>query len=142
MKLKHILTTLFLMLSLSIIYSQDIKIKKGDVFIDEVKCLTIDGSPINFSFYNLEGEEIFILKYIDDNKNGSYYCKVTFLNQKLSFTSKTYIFTKKDLIKKLLQSKVLVNCNLMEDKVENFVLKYDENIESDNINVNISIDRN
>tara|TARA_R110002012_G_scaffold321969_1_gene552943 strand:- start:75251 stop:75454 length:204 start_codon:yes stop_codon:yes gene_type:complete len=67
---------------------------------------------------------------------------VTFLEQKISFTSKTYIFTKKDLIKKLIQSKVLVDCNLIEDKIENFVLKYDENIESDNIHVNISIDRN
>ncbi len=67
---------------------------------------------------------------------------MTFLEQKISFTSKTYIFTKKDLIKKLIQSKVLVDCNLIEDKIENFVLKYDENIESDNIHVNISIDRN
>lgn len=142
MNIKNTLAGAFLMLSTFGIYAQKVNIKKGDIFVDDVKCLTVDGSPINFSYFNLEDEELFILKYIDDEKNGSYYCKVTFLEQKISFTSKTYIFTKKDLIKKLIQSKVLVDCNLIEDKIENFVLKYDENIESDNIHVNISIDRN
>ncbi len=142
MKLKHILTTLFLTLSITLIQAQKVKIKKDDIFVDDVKCLTVNGSPINFSYFNLDDDELFVLKYIDDEKNGSYYCKVTFLDQKVSFTSKTYIFTKKDLVKKLLQSKVLVDCNLIEDKIENFILKYDENIESNNINVNISIDRN
>lgn len=129
MKLKHTLTLLFLMLSISMMQAQKIKIKKGEVFVDDVKCLTIDGDPNNVSFFNLEGEEIFFLKFIRDSRYASLYTKVTFLNQKSSFTSKSYIFTKKILIKKLIQSKVLVDCHLIDEKVENFVLKFDENVE-------------
>ncbi|WP_236554692.1 hypothetical protein, partial [Flavobacterium sp. 9AF] len=58
------------------------------------------------------------------------YNKIIFLDKKLSFTSKSYIFTKKLLIKKLLADKTLNECKLDSEKVEKFVMKYDENVET------------
>ena len=142
MTLKHILTGLFFMLSLSIVSAQKIKIKKGVIYVDGEKCLTTDGDPVNISFYDADGEEIVFMKYMDDKRDGETYMKVTFLDQKLSLTSKSILFTRKMLIRRLLATKTIENCKLNEDKVERFILKYDENIESDDINVNISIDRN
>ena len=142
MKLTHIFTVLFLTLSISLIQAQKIKIKKGVIYVDEEKCLTTDGDPINISFYDSDGEEIIFMKYLDDKRDGESYMKVTFLDQKLSFTSKSIIFTRKMLIRRLLNTKTIESCKLNKDKVERFILKYDEDIESDDINVNISIDRN
>ena len=124
------------------VYAQKIKIKKGVIYVDDQECLSTDGDPVNMSFYDLEGEEIVFMKYLDDKYDGDTYMKVTFLNQKKSFTSKSIIFTKKMLIRRLLNTNTIENCMLNEDKVDRFILKYDEDIESDNINVNISIDRN
>tara|TARA_R110002012_G_C11674922_1_gene613562 strand:- start:42 stop:227 length:186 start_codon:yes stop_codon:yes gene_type:complete len=60
MNIKNTLAVAFLMLSTFGIYAQKVNIKKGDIFVDDVKCLTVDGSPINFSYFNLEDEELFI----------------------------------------------------------------------------------
>ena len=124
------------------VYAQKIKIKKGIIYIDDQECLKTDGDPVNISFYDLEGEEIVFMKYLEDKYDGDTYMKVTFLNQKKSFTSKSIIFTKKMLIRRLLTTNTIDNCMLNEDKVDRFILKYDENVEADDINVNISIDRN
>jgi len=142
MKLKYTLTALLLMLSISIIHAQKIKIKKGIIYVDGEKCLSTDGYPVNTTFYDINGEEIIFMKYLDDPKDGETYSKVTFLDQKISFTTKSYIFTRKMLLRRLLANKTIENCKLIPEKVERFILKYDENIEKDDINVNISIDRN
>lgn len=141
MKIKHLFAALLCMTFINVIQAQKIKIKKGVIYVVDEKCLTTDGDPVNISFYDLEGEEIVFMKYLDDKYDGDTYVKVTFLDQKLSFTSKSYIFTRKMLIKRLLETKTIENCKLNQDKVERFILKYDENIESDDINVNITIDR-
>ncbi|WP_452226290.1 hypothetical protein [Lacinutrix cladophorae] len=141
MKLKHALTILFLMLSISIMQAQKIKIKKGIISVDGTACLSTDGDPINISFYDTNGEEIIFMKYLD-TKRGENYMKITFLDQKLSLTSKSIIFTRKMLVRRLLSNKVIENCKLNPDKVERFILKFDENIEKEDINVNVSIDRN
>ena len=142
MKLNHLVLSLIFILFTSITHAQNIKIKKDVVYVDSKEYLTIGGDENNVSFYDLNDNEIIFLKYIHDSKYGSLYTKITFLDSKLSFTSKSYIFTKKLLIKKLIQDKTLKNCQLIPEKVERFVLKYDENVEQDNINVNITIDRN
>ena len=142
MKLKHTLSILFLMLSISIVNAQKIKIKKGIIYVDGEKCMSTDGDPVNISFYDSDGEEIIFMKYLDDKRDGENYMKITFLDQKLSLTSKSILFTRKMLIRRLLATKTIENCKLNQDKVERFILKYDENVESDDINVNITIDRN
>lgn len=141
MKLKHLFTVLLCFTFVNAIQAQKIKIKKGVIYVNDVKCLTTDGDPVNISFYDLDGEEIVFMKYLDDKRDGDNYMRVTFLNQEKSFTSKSIIFTKKMLIRRLLDTKTIENCKLNKDKVDRFILKYDEDIESEDINVNISIDR-
>ena len=142
MKLTHTLAGLVLLFSLSISNAQKIKIKKGVISVDGKSCLTTDGDAINKSFYDADGEEIVFLKYLTDRKDGENYMKITFLDQKISLTSKSILFTRKMLIRRLLASKVIVDCKLNTEKIERFILKYDENIEQDDINVHVSIDRN
>lgn len=127
MKNRFLLLSFFL-LSLTA-FSQEIKIDNNIVTIDGKACLKVDGDANNVSFQDMEGNELFFLKFIHNSKYGKVYNKITFLDQKLTFTSQSYVFTKKLLIKKLLADKTLVDCKLDADKVEKFVLKYDENIE-------------
>ena len=114
-------------------FSQEIKIDKDVISVDGKECLKIgaDSDSNNVTIVDSEGKEIIFLKYIHNSKYGMLYNKITFLNQKISFTSKSYIFTKKLLIKKLIAENLLISCKLDEAKVEKFVLKYDENVESD-----------
>lgn len=117
-------------LCLSVVgFSQDIDIKKGMVLIDGKECLKVNSDPNNVAFSDLEGNEIIFLKFIHDSKYASLYVKITFLNQKASFTSKSYIFTKKLLLKKLLEDGTLTDCKLVSEKVEKFIMKYDEEVD-------------
>ncbi len=125
---KNILTLSFLLISL-LGFSQVIKIDDDIVLIDGQECLKISGDANNVSISDLEGNEIIFMKFIHNSRFGSVYNKVTFLDQKLSFTSQSYIFTKKLLIKKLVEDNTLKECKLDPEKVERFVLKYDENVE-------------
>ena len=132
--------TLYLVVAFLItnsLFSQEIKIKKDVVYVDGKECLKIDGDANNVSFYDLEGNEIIFLKFIHNSKYGEIYNKITFLKQKKSFTSKSYIFTKNLLIKKLINDKTLIDCQLDDEKVENFVMKYDEDVEKQNIIIEI-----
>lgn len=128
--MKKIILTLSLFLISLVSFSQEIKIKDDIVSIDGKECLKIGGDANNVSISDLEGNEIIFLKFIHNSKYGSLYNKITFLDKKLSFTSKSYIFTKKLLIKKLLADKTLSECKLDSEKVEKFVMKYDENVET------------
>lgn len=126
---KNILAATLFLISL-VGFSQEIKFKDDIVLIDGKECLKIGGDSNNVSISDLEGNEIIFLKFIHGSKYGPLYNKITFLDKKLSFTSKSYIFTKKLLIKKLLADKTLNDCKLDAEKVEKFVLKFDENIET------------
>ncbi|MCL9804944.1 hypothetical protein NAT51_05410 [Flavobacterium amniphilum] len=111
-------------------FSQEIKIKDDIVTVDGKECLKINDSDANnVSILDLEGNEIIFLKFIHNSRYARLYTKVTFLKEKLTFTSSSYIFTKKLLIKKLLADNTLENCKLNPEKVERFVLKYDESVE-------------
>lgn len=110
--------------------AQNITIKKDIIFLDEKQCLKVTSSdPNNVSISDLDGNEIIFLKFIHNSRYASLYNKITFLEQGLTFTSQSYIFNKKLLIKKLIEGGVLNNCKLDENKLKIFVMKYDENIE-------------
>lgn len=141
MKLKYCLSVFLLMFAMNIMQAQKIKIKKGVIYVDGENCLTTEGYPVNTSFYDTDGAEIIFMKYLE-TKKGETYAKVTFLDQKLSLTSKSIVFTRKMLLRRLLASKVIENCKLNPEKVERFILKFDEQVEKDDINVNVIIDRN
>lgn len=127
---KLLLSSLFALAGHSA-FCQDIVFKKDIISVDGKECLKVnDHDPNNISFMDLAGNEIFFLRFIHNSKYGALYTKTTFLNQKLTMTVMSYGFTKKLLVKKLLADGTLVNCSLVPAKVENFVLKYDENVES------------
>ena len=121
---------LFIFLTFSIVYCQDIQIKKDVVYVDGKECLKTSDDASNVSFLDLSGNEIIFLKFIHNSKYGALYNKITFLDQNISFTSKSYIFNKKILMKKLLNDKTLNNCQLDDEKVGKFAIKYDENVEN------------
>ena len=87
----------------------------------------------NITFSDLEGNEIVFLKYIHDTKIHdtyvSLYNKITFIQQKKSFTSKDYIYTKALLVKRLINEKILENCKINSSKLDVFIMKFDENVE-------------
>ena len=113
-----------LLLSSFIGFCQDINFKKGIVSVDGKECLKYESDSNNVSFQNLNGDDIIILKYLrPDNTQESLYIKVIFVESHQEFTSKSYIFTKKILIEKLLKSNTLVDCALNEEKLSTFILK-------------------
>ncbi|MBW8524292.1 hypothetical protein K0U91_03550 [Chryseobacterium chendengshani] len=123
-----LLSLLFLTFGI-FVFSQKVTIKKDIIYLDAKECLKITGDSNNVSIVDLNGNEIIFLKFIHNSRYGSVYNKITFLGQGLTLTSQSYIFSKKLLIEKLIESKVLNNCKLDEEKVNTFIMKYDENIE-------------
>lgn len=127
--IKKMLIVITVLFSITVT-AQEINFKKGVVFVDGKECLRYDDSdPNHITISDLDGNELVFLKFIHNSKYGDVYNKVTFIGQKVSFTSQSYIFSKKLLVKKLLADKTLTDCKLDPAKVETFVLKYDENIE-------------
>ena len=88
-------------------------------------------SSTNAEIITKDGNQTIILKYIRTGvgHNGGLYTKVVFVEQEKSFTSKSYIFNKKLLVKKLLSDAVIVDCGIDESKIDKFIMKYDEGIE-------------
>ncbi len=128
-KMKHIL--IIFLLGFSFLgFSQDIDFKKGIISVDGKECMKYDSDANTVTYQNLNGDDIMILKYMrPDGSQASLYTKVIFIESRREFTSQNYIFTKKALIEKLIKSNVLVDCVLNDEKLENFILKYDEKVE-------------
>ena len=127
--MKKIITILFLCVSL-FGFSQEIDFKKGIISIDGKECMKYDSSATNVTYQSLNGDDLFILKFI--RVNGKLYNKVVFVESNQEFTSESFIFTKKLLVEKLLKSNAIVDCTLNEEKIRTFVLKYDEKVEDRN----------
>ena len=128
--MKNILFISIFLLVSHAAFSQNIAFKKDIMLVDGKECLKVnDRDPNNISFMDLAGNEIFFLRFIHNSKYGNLYTKTVFVNQKLTMTMMSYGLTKKLLVKKLLADGTLTNCALVPAKVENFVLKYDENVE-------------
>ena len=129
--MKKVLFTLIFVCAFGTINAQKIKFKNEKVMIDGIECLNYTKDLNNIEFTTNDDSQTIILKYIRTGVgfNGGLYIKVIFVEQEKSFTSKSYIFDKKTLVKKLLSDKVLVDCKIDESKIDKFLLKYDEGIE-------------
>lgn len=127
---------LFLMLaSIGVLQAQKVKFEKRSVFIDDVKCLKYDASdPNNVMISDLEGKQTIYLKFIRTGvgHNGGLYTKIVFAEQKKSFTSQSYIFTRKLLVKKMIKDELIKNCTFDESKMDKFIMRYDENVKERN----------
>lgn len=121
--MKNFLTTLLFLMSISL-FSQEVDFKKGIVYIDGKECLKYESETNNVSFQDLNGNDIMVLKFL--REYGTVYTEVIFFESKKRFSSRTYIFTKKSLIEKLIKSNTLFDCKIDTDKVKIFVQKYDE----------------
>lgn len=131
--MKKITLLLLMLMSIGILQAQKIKFKKGIVFIDGKECLKYDSSdPNNVVISNLEESQTVYLKFIRTGigQNGGLFTKIIFAEQNKSFTSRSYIFTKKLLINKFLTDGILNDCIFDISKVDTFIMRYDENIES------------
>ena len=125
-------TLLVLLLSLFFAssFSQDIDFKKGIVLVDGKECIKMSKEDaVSVSFTDMEGNDLIFLRFIHNSKFAKLYTKVTFIDQKLSFTSQSYIYTKKLLIKKLINNNVIQDCKINVANLEKFIMKYDENVE-------------
>lgn len=116
------------------LYSQTIEFRKDKVLIDEKECLISHSKdPNNIKLIANKGKQMIFLKFIRTGigNNGGLYTKIIFVEQKKSLTSRSYIFSKKLLVKNLLEENVLNDCNIDAEKIDRFILKYDEKREED-----------
>jgi|GEM_PF-7002228 len=112
------------------VFSQEIKFKDSLVIIDGNECFKIrEYDTYKFSILDLEGQEIIILELIEHRKyDKRLYNKITFVNSKIYFTTR-YLYTRRTLIKKLLDNDVISHCKLIPKQVEKFAVKFDEGLE-------------
>lgn len=111
-------------------FSQDVDFKKNIVLVDGKECIKMSNEDaVSVSYSDMEGNELIMMRFIHGSRYGSVYNKVVFLNEKLSFTSQSYVYTKKMLIKRLVKDKVIENCKINRENLEKFIMKYDENVE-------------
>ena len=130
MKKKILGTLLFSLFAIGMAKAQKIKIKKGIVYVDGTACLKASGDSNSLAISNLDGEEIIYVKYFHSSNHNATYNTVTFLEQEQKLSSATITFTKKYLIKKLIQTETLKDCVLDDERVEKFIIRYDEGIRS------------
>ncbi|MDH6253970.1 hypothetical protein M2347_003697 [Chryseobacterium sp. H1D6B] len=119
-------------------FSQNIKFKGGNIFVDGKKCMKYDSDSFTDTFKNNDGESVIILRYITA-PNDVKYNKVIFINSKKDLSVSNFIFTKKSLFEKLLKTNVIKDCVVQDDKVENFILTYDDKVENRLNNTNTVI---
>lgn len=127
--MKPLLFALFLMCSTLAVRAQEITFDHRIASVDGKPCLQIKPSDANdISFLNMDGEELFFLKYTNSQITGTRYCKVLFIKQRAQLTASNYMFTQKDLVKKLIKEGVIKDGALVDDKVELFIAKWDERV--------------
>lgn len=125
--IKCSLTTLMLLVA-TMTFAQDVNLKKGIVYVDDKECLKYEGKENpGYTFTNQAGDELFFIGFASDYK-GTYW-RVTFLKQKTKMTYRVAFISKKAFIQRMVKDGLLNNCNLNEEKLENFIAKYNERIE-------------
>lgn len=130
--MKKVILALILLIFTVDLKAQEVQLKKGVAFVDGKECLKYNGAdPNHIEISTLDGGQTILLKFIRTGvgQNGGLYTKVIFVEQNKSFTSRSYIFTKKILINKLLEDGVIKNCQIEATAIDKFVLKYDEKVE-------------
>jgi len=115
---------------------QNVKLKKGFVYVDGEKRFEYDKSAatLDFSLYTIgrETEILFMTKknnetigYIDDD-----FKQLVFIHENIKVETATYrSYPHKWFLEKLIKEKVLdVSGEISLDKLDVFIAKYDENI--------------
>ena len=113
------------------LHAQKIKFKKGVVTVDGEECLKYSTSLSNITISSLDESQTIYIKYIRTGvgESDGLFTKIIFVEQEKSFTSKSVIFTKKYLVKRLIQDNVIKECEFDKSKIDRFMMLYDEKIE-------------
>jgi hypothetical protein len=129
--MKKALLSLLVLISISFAQAQNVKFKKGIVYSNTNECLRYSESANVVELKSIDGTQTVLLKFIRTGvgPNEGLYTKVIFVEQNKSFTSRSYIFTKKLLVSKMIFDGLLTDCIYDYTKLDVFIAKYDERIE-------------
>ena len=113
----------------SFAFGQNVKLKDGKVLIDGNVCLNYEAKNLGSSnsFLSLEGKKLF---YLDLQDGGG---KLGYL--KIGFSGTNYVLTlanensRKEIIRKLIEEKVIEDCKINVDNIKEFVNRYDQHFE-------------
>lgn len=111
-------------------YSQNIDYSKDKktVLVDGVECLTYEGKEVpGVTYSNKAGEELFFIGFARDYLGNTYW-KVTFLKSKQVMSYRVNFASKKSFLAKAVKEGLLKDCTLNEEKIESFIMKYNEQI--------------
>ncbi|MFN3967360.1 hypothetical protein [Flavobacterium sp.] len=142
--MKKLFTVLFLLISLAS-FSQKIKLKKGDVLVDEKEWLKYKKDVFDYSILNLKGDEIIFIKYVVRGPNNQVFSKegepnyyqISFLGLNKKVEIRRF---EKDILEILYSAKVVnEDGTLNPEKVETLVEKYGNQFSENNGNKTIII---
>lgn len=111
-------------------FGQKIKLKDDKVYVDDKECLKHESKNMGTinSFSNLTtGDKLFYVDYKDAGSRLGYV--------KIGFTGTDNVITlssnhnRKDIIKSLIEEKVLENCKINFDNIKNFINRYNQHYE-------------
>lgn len=102
--------------------SQDVSIKKGIVYVNDVQVLKCEGSEVKgYTFFTMDGEEVLFM--ILNSWQGSNYWKFTFVKEnKVLFPSTLY--TRKAIVEALVKNGILKEGKWNGEKLDVFISKY------------------
>jgi hypothetical protein len=129
--MKRTIILIAVCLACSVAQAQSVKLKKGNVFVDDQVCMTYDADMKSATFKTPDGGQTVVLKFIRTGvgENDGLYTKVVFVEQGKSLTTRDYTFTKKLLIKSLVSKELLKDCVFDPSKIDLFIEQYDERVE-------------
>jgi len=136
--MKKILSIIILTFIVSFSFGQKVKFKKGSIWVDgsEWGLIKTEIFGKKYTFSTLKGDEFVTITY-DDIDTGEYdkngkkitknYMTVNFLTTDIG-TFETGSNTRKQLVRWLVNTEVIVEGELVEENVEKFKNKYQEDI--------------
>nr|WP_294777313.1 hypothetical protein [uncultured Flavobacterium sp.] len=142
--MKKLFTILFLMISVAS-FSQKVKLKKGDVLVDEKQWLKYKKDVFDYSIMNLKGDEIIFIKYVVRGPNNQVFSKegepnyyqVSFLGLNKKVEIRKF---DKDILEILYSGKVVnEDGTLNNEKIDILVEKYGNQYSENNGNNTIII---
>lgn len=120
-------------LSSSVAFSQTVKKKKKEILVDGVVCLTLerDMAANMIILKDQAGNETIRIRHKKRNtlQGEDMYQLISFVESGQTFTTTSYIYTAAKLVERLAKNGAYSNCALVEDKIADFVTKYDEGVE-------------
>ena len=114
-------------------FGQEIKIKKGKIYLDKKACMTLEVKKNSESFlvYDASGQNELLFYSFNDNRTADDpsddKCRIVFTSLYKSLVSKELLYMPKKFIMKLFEEGLFdENGDLIEEQIDPFIKKYDE----------------